>query len=103
VVHHELHCFPVPMHQGRQFFGECVERLGIHKLLLQPLCEHVQPLNPVHVPGLLAHQVGGQPRLLHLPEAFAAVALVVTQTPRRYRHALFLQHLAGLLGILAHC
>ncbi len=91
------------MHQGRQFFGECVERLGVHKLLLQPLREHVHPLNPAHVPGLLADQLGGQPRLLHLLEAFAAVALVVTQAPRRYRHALFQQHLAGLPGILAHC
>ena len=77
--------------------------LWAHHLPLNPLAELIHTLDAAHMPGLLADELGGQPRLAHLLDPVRAVPLIVAQPPRRYLQTLGLQHLAGLLGILAHC
>jgi len=99
-----LHELAVAMNDGRPLAVKLLPGfLQPHNLLLNPLGEPIHTLDAAHMPGRLADQIFGQPRLLHLLQALAAVALIVTQPPWRYHQSLILQQLAGLIQVLAQC
>ena len=77
--------------------------LQTHYLLLNPRSELVHTLDAAHMAGGLADQILSQPRLLHLLQALAAVAPIVTQPARGYHQSLLLQQLTGLVQVLAQC